>query len=71
MAKKETKKTTYSTFVSAIAAKEGKKTQTSVGNIREILKLTIDVAKEDPDHMRWLLNQLMVHAVIAWDFPET
>jgi hypothetical protein len=52
------KETTYSKFITEIANKEGKKVETSVSNVREVLKVAIEAAKSNPEYMDWLLKKL-------------
>lgn len=40
---------TLKQLISAIAAREGKKSQVKIGDIREILRVIADLAVEDPE----------------------
>lgn len=47
---------TLNQLVSAIAAREGKKSQVKVGDIREILRVIADLMVEDPEVMVTLVR---------------
>lgn len=51
---------TFNEFASAIAKQEGKKSETSIGNVREILKVTIDILKTDKKARKWFFGQIRI-----------
>lgn len=46
-------------LISAVAKAEGLKTQTSVGNVREILRVLKNICKQDATMLRSLLDYLV------------
>lgn len=55
---------TLNEFTSAIAALEGKKSPTSIGNIREITSIIIKMVKTDKLARKWFFAQTRVDGKI-------